>query len=130
MDEPLLRGRLDHVGIAAAGPHPVEGLLEGEALSRRMPSGVEITRRAGVELVRPGAPDTPIASFLARRGDGLHHVALAVDEPLGDVVVRLEAAGVRIIGPITPSADGRPSLFLHPSTMGGVLVELVEGTAP
>jgi methylmalonyl-CoA epimerase len=129
VEPPLLRGRLDHVGVAAAGAHPLEGLVAGEPMRRLMPSGVEITRRGGVELVRPGTPDSPIAGFLARRGDGLHHVALAVDEPLGAVVTRLEAAGVRVIGPIVPSADGRPSVFLHPSTMGGVLVELVEGPA-
>lgn len=128
--EPLIRGRLDHVGIAAAGAHPLEGLLEGDVLRREMPSGVEITRRGGVELVRPGRPGSPIEAFLAARGDGLHHVALAVEEPLGDVLVRLEAAGVRVIGPVAPSSDGRPSLFLHPSTMGGMLVELVEGATP
>ena len=125
--DPLLRARLDHVGIAAAGAHPVEGLLAGDPVRRLMPSGVEITRRGGVELVRPGRAGTPIDGFLARNGDGLHHVALAVDEPLGAVVARLEAAGVRVVGEIVPSSDGRPSVFLHPSTMGGVLVELVEG---
>ena len=48
-----------------------------------MPSGVEITRRAGVELVRPGRRTPRSRRFLARRRDGLHHVALAVDEPAG-----------------------------------------------
>ena len=129
-ETPLIRGRLDHVGVAAAGPHPLEGLLDGEILQRDMPSGVEITRQAGVELVRSGRRGSPVEAFLATRGAGLHHVALAVDEPLGDVLLRLEAAGVRVIGPVTPSSDGRPSLFLHPATMGGVLVELVEGSPP
>ena len=129
-DAPLIRGRLDHVGIAEADQHPLESLLEGAILRRHMPSGVEITRQAGVELVRSGRRGSPVESFLATRGEGLHHVALAVDEPLADVLARLEAAGVRVIGPVAPSSNGQPSLFLHPATMGGVLVELVEGSPP
>jgi catechol 2,3-dioxygenase-like lactoylglutathione lyase family enzyme len=95
-----------------------------------MPSGVAVARfgPAGMlELVWPERAGSPIAGFLARRGPGLHHVALRVDEPLESVARALRGAGLRLAGGVEPSSDGRPSLFVHPGATGGVLVELVEG---
>jgi methylmalonyl-CoA epimerase len=79
-----------------------------------------------IELIAPLAPDTAVARFLERRGEGLHHVAYrvpSVDEALG----ALAASGVRLI-------DEKPRIgirgsrvaFLHPSSTGGVLTEIVE----
>ena len=112
--------------------HPLERLVARRAERREMPSGVEIDApRAGVELVCPGTagladrrvprpPRRPVCTTSP----------CASTEPLGACVTRLEAEAVRVIGDDrSRSADGRPSLFLHPSTMGGVLVELVEGAA-
>jgi len=123
---------LDHVGIAAPGPDaPLARLLGAGALAgRQMPSGVTIARfgpDTALELVWPGRPGTPVDGFLERRGGGLHHVALRVDEPLAGVRDRLVAEGVEVIGDVDVAADGRPCLFLHPRSTGGVLVELVEG---
>ena len=53
-----------------------------------------------------------------------------VDEPLAGVLVRLREEGIEPAGEIEPASDGRPSVFLHPSSTGGVLVELVEGPRP
>jgi hypothetical protein len=123
---------LDHVGIAAvAADHPLARLLgvPGPEL-REMPSGVAVGRFGPglqLELVAEARPGNPIARFLERRGPGLHHVALQVDEPLELVLGRLRSVGIEPVGRIEPSSDGRPSVFLHPSSMGGVLVELVEG---
>ena len=131
MGEPLLlAAALDHVGIAVPSPdHPLVAALGAALDGTLMPSGVEVARFGpglALELVWPGREDTPIDHFLERRGPGLHHIALAVREPLAGLVERLRAAGLEPVGEIEPSSDGRPSLFLHPSTTGGVLVELVE----
>jgi methylmalonyl-CoA/ethylmalonyl-CoA epimerase len=98
-----------------------------------MPSGVAISRfgpGAAVELVTPARPGSPIEGFLAQRGPGLHHIAFQVDEPLAAVLEQLRAEGIEAVGEIVPSSDGRPSVFLHPKTTGGILVELVEGPRP
>jgi methylmalonyl-CoA/ethylmalonyl-CoA epimerase len=95
-----------------------------------MPSGVAVGRIGAArafELVVAVAPPTPIDRFLEQRGPGLHHIGLRVDEPLAALLGQLEAEGIASIGPIQPSSDGRPSVFLHPSTTGGILIELVEG---
>lgn len=130
---PLLQPvEVDHVGIAASeAATALTGLLGADPVpGREMPSGVAVGRfgpGGALELVRPARAGSPVASFLERRGPGLHHVGLRVDQPLEDVLRRLQAAGIRTAGGIEPSSDGRPSLFLHPAATGGVLVELVEG---
>jgi methylmalonyl-CoA/ethylmalonyl-CoA epimerase len=79
-----------------------------------------------VELVEPAAPDSPISSFLAKRGAGLHHVAYRVAD-LAAVLERLAARGVRLIDRHPrPGAHGTRIAFVHPSALGGVLTELVE----
>jgi len=127
---------LDHVGVAApAATTPLTALLGSDPLEgREMPSGVTVARfgpAATMELVWPGRPGTPVDGFLAKRGPGLHHVALRVDEDLGALVERLRAQGGVFTGPdIELSSDGRRCVFLHPASTGGVLVELVEGPRP
>jgi hypothetical protein len=78
----------------------------------------------------PSRSGSPVDRFLEKRGPGLHHLALQVSLPLETVIEQLEAAGVTTLGAIQPSSDGRPSVFLHPSTTGGVLIELVAGHRP
>jgi methylmalonyl-CoA/ethylmalonyl-CoA epimerase len=87
------------------------------------------TFRAGfgwIELIQPTDPDGPIARFLAKRGEGMHHVAYAVPE-LEAALARLDAAGARLIdtAPRT-GAHGWRIAFVHPDSCGGVLTELVE----
>jgi hypothetical protein len=131
---PLPVVAVDHVGIAARTPEtPLAGLLGPVPVLTSMPSGVAVGRfgpGAGVELVTGEVAGNPIERFLERRGPGLHHLALRVDEPLERLLPRLEAAGFEVVGGIEPASDGRPSAFLHPSSTGGVLVELVEGPRP
>jgi methylmalonyl-CoA epimerase len=124
--------KLDHVGIAAEGPElPLAALLGVPVPElKTMPSGVAVGRFGrdqALELVVPTGTDTPIDRFLEKRGAGLHHVALAVEQPLDELLPRLRAAGIEVAGQVESSSDGRPSVFLHPSSTGGVLVELVEG---
>jgi methylmalonyl-CoA/ethylmalonyl-CoA epimerase len=124
---------LDHVGIAvpSASDHPlVRVLATGPLSAREMPSGVSVARFGPderLELVLPARPGNPIERFLERRGPGLHHVAFQVDDPLLEVLEGLRAAGIEPVGEIEPASDGRQCVFLHPSTTGGVLVELLQG---
>jgi methylmalonyl-CoA/ethylmalonyl-CoA epimerase len=79
-----------------------------------------------VELIRPTDPDGPIARFLAKRGEGLHHVAYAVPD-LAAALATLEANGVRLIDR-TPriGLHGWHVAFVHPESCAGVLTELVQ----
>jgi methylmalonyl-CoA/ethylmalonyl-CoA epimerase len=119
---------LDHVAIASGRElHPLASLLGVEAKRRRtMPSGVSIERYGQLEIVRPSRPGTPIERFLSSRGEGLHHLAFVVSADLAAVERSCRRRGVETAGPIERGSDGRRTLFLHPRTLGGVLVELVE----
>jgi methylmalonyl-CoA epimerase len=79
-----------------------------------------------IELIAPLARDTEVARFLERRGEGLHHVAYQV-QSVDEALSALAASGVRLIDE-TPRVGIRGSrvAFLHPSSMGGVLTEIVE----
>jgi len=127
---------VDHVGIAVAD-------LEAAVEEYRRAFGVEPAHRERVEhqgvdevLFRVGAsfiqllgslgPDTPVGRFLARRGEGIHHVAYRVDD-VGQTLDALRAAGVRLIDEHgRPGSRGTTVAFVHPSAMRGVLVELVQ----
>jgi methylmalonyl-CoA/ethylmalonyl-CoA epimerase len=79
-----------------------------------------------LELLEATAEDSPIARFIAKRGEGLHHVALQVNN-LASVVERLKKAGTRLISDeIKVGAGGHLYVFVHPSSAGGVLLELCE----
>jgi methylmalonyl-CoA/ethylmalonyl-CoA epimerase len=79
-----------------------------------------------VELLQPHEPNSPIGKFLAKRGPGLHHICFAVDD-LDAALARCRAAGLRLIDDEPRiGAEGKRIAFLHPSSTGGVLVELSE----
>jgi methylmalonyl-CoA/ethylmalonyl-CoA epimerase len=81
---------------------------------------------AEVELVRPTSADSGIAKYLAKRGPGMHHICLEVDD-IVSMLARLRAKGVRLINeePRT-SPDGKKYAFIHPESTAGVLVELYQ----
>jgi methylmalonyl-CoA/ethylmalonyl-CoA epimerase len=85
--------------------------------------------RAGdslVELLESKAPDSPIARFIAKRGPGIHHICFAVDD-LSATLDRCRRAGIKLIDDAPRvGAEGKRIAFLHPSSTGGVLVELTE----
>jgi len=87
------------------------------------------TLRAGtgwIELIRPTDPEGPIARYLAKRGEGVHHVAYAVPD-LRAALNALEAAGVRLIDTAPRvGAHGWHIAFVHPESCAGVLTELVQ----
>jgi len=75
---------------------------------------------------RPTSEDSTIAKFLAKRGEGLHHVALQVPD-LASVVAWLRSDGVVMVSDeIKIGAGGHRYIFVHPSSAGGVLIELLE----
>ncbi len=79
-----------------------------------------------IELLEPTTPDSAVARFLEKRGEGLHHIALHVDD-LNEVFERLKKAGTRFItDEIKVGAGGHLYVFVHPSSAGGVLLELCE----
>lgn len=78
-----------------------------------------------VELVKPMAPDTGAAKFLAERGGGMHHLCFEVDDVAG-MLADLKAKGIRLINEEPIELPGRKMAFIHPKSTGGVLIELYE----
>lgn len=131
----VVRG-VHHVAIAVPSIAHARGVFElalglGEGEPEHVPGQRVnvLVLRAGdqrIELVEPAADDSPISAFLARRGSGLHHIALLVDD-IDGALERLDRAGMRLIDRTArDGADGTRVAFLHPRSTGGVLVELVE----
>jgi len=81
---------------------------------------------ATIELIEPIGSEGGIARFLEKRGGGLHHVSLQVDD-IDKEVEQLKAKGVKLLGekPMQPS-EGSRIIFIHPSSTGGILIELME----
>lgn len=129
-------GRIDHIGVAVedidAAIELYGGSFEMELAHRETveSQGVEaVLLDVGdghVELLRPLGPDTPVGKFMARNGEGLHHVAYAVDD-IDAALEKIAAAGLRLIDskPRVGIRDSRVA-FLHPRSTGGVLTEIVE----
>lgn len=79
-----------------------------------------------IELVKPTSDTSGAAKFLAKRGPGLHHIALEVDN-LDEMLVQLKEKGVRLINETAIiAAGGNRAAFIHPESTNGVLVELYE----
>ena len=81
-----------------------------------------------LELLEATSEDSAIAKFIAKRGEGLHHVCLRVPD-LRAAVQKLKADGVRLVSEeIKTGAGGHRYVFVHPQSAGGVLLELVESS--
>jgi methylmalonyl-CoA epimerase len=129
-------GRIDHMGVAVedldAAIALYEKSFEMDLVHRETvdSQGVEaVLLDVGdghVELLAPLGPDTAVGKFLARNGQGLHHVAYAVHD-IDAELPRLAAAGIELIDS-APRVGIRESrvAFLHPRSTGGVLTEIVE----
>ncbi len=127
--------RIEHVGVAvkscsdAASFYSVLGLEA--AHTEDLPDGglrVAMLPVGGssIELLEPTTPDATVAKFLEKRGEGIHHLAVCV-ENIDGAVQELLAAGVRMIDKAPrPGAGGTRVAFVHPAAAHGVLIELVE----
>ncbi len=129
-----MKVRLDHVGIAVSDAGAAAewyrsalGLVIAhteEVPSQQVRAHFLPTGAAMIELLEATTPGSPIARFLERRGPGLHHVALAVDD-IHAALAELKQAGVRLVDDVPRSgAEGALVAFLHPSAAQGVLIEL------
>ena len=78
-----------------------------------------------VELIQPTTADSGVARYLAKRGEGLHHVCLEVDS-IDESINRMKARGMEILGSPRTNKRGDRYIFVHPKSAHGVLVELYE----
>jgi methylmalonyl-CoA epimerase len=78
-----------------------------------------------IELLEATGPDSVIAKFIEKRGEGLHHVAVKVPDLRG-TVERLRAHGAHLLNEPRSGAGGHLYVFVHPSSTGGVLLELIQ----
>lgn len=127
--------RLHHVGIvvadldAARKTYESLGFINGELIEVPDQHIVAVVYRAGagyIELIQPTDAEGPIARYMAKRGEGMHHVAYAVDD-IEAALVRLQAAGVRLIDERSRTGThGWRIAFIHPESCHGVLTELVQ----
>ena len=135
----LMKIRLDHIGIAvntiSEGSEfwRILGLSQGRD-ERNEEQGVDIRffNTAGsengprIELLEPLGEDTPIGRFLDKRGQGIQQVAFEVED-LDSLLIRLKAEGIRLINEVPANGShGSRIVFVHPSSTGGVLVELLQ----
>jgi methylmalonyl-CoA/ethylmalonyl-CoA epimerase len=126
---------IDHLGIAVKSLETAKQFYKALGMEIHAEETVEAERvrlamvpvgESRIELLEPTSDDSPIAKFLAKRGEGLHHVALHVTD-LAGTVERLKASGTRFVtSEIRTGAGGHSYIFVHPASAGGVLVELVE----
>jgi methylmalonyl-CoA/ethylmalonyl-CoA epimerase len=130
--------KIEHIGIATRSLDEALGFWR-DALGLEV-THTEVVEEQGVrvamlpvgeprvELLEPTHADSPIAKFLEKRGAGIHHIAVRVDD-IREAISRLQASGARLIDE-TPriGAGGCLVAFVHPSAAGGVLLELVEHT--
>ncbi len=135
---PLSRLALDHVAVAvrdldaSAAAYRALGLEAAGDDETIDDQGVRVRPlRLGdtlIELMQPVGPDGPVARFLAKRGPGLHHIALRV-EALEPLLGELLSAGAPLLDEVPRRGRaGTRIAFVHPDFTGGVLVELVEAT--
>ena len=131
--------RLSHVGIA------VNDLAQASALITRALALQPLDRQAAeqdgvevvtfdvggvrLELMQPTSADSPVARFLLKHGEGVHHLAFEVDDLASDLA-RAQSAGVEAVDKSPrPGLGGTSVAFLHPKGMLGILTELV-GSSP
>ena len=127
---------IDHLGIAVKSLASSKSIYEKLGLTVSPEEVVEQEQvrlvmvpvgDTRLELLEPTSEDSTIAKFIAKRGEGLHHVCMKVPD-LAAAVENLKREGVRLVSEeIKIGAGGHRYVFVHPSSAGGVLLELVEG---
>ena len=129
-----MKAILDHIGIAVGDLSQALAFYRDalgleveppeEVPSQRVRAHFVPVGEAAIELLEPTAPDSPIAKFIEKRGPGVHHVTLRVDD-IREALGRLKARGVRLVDEEPrEGAEGALIAFVHPASTHGVLVEL------
>src|SRR5947209_15586681 len=131
--------KIDHIGIATNGiDEAARFYLESlglqiehveEVASQKVRVAMLPLGESRIELLEPTTDDSPISKFLDKRGGGIHHIAVKV-ENIQVSLATLKSRGVRLIDE-TPrlGAEGCLVAFVHPSSTDGVLLELVQTSA-
>jgi methylmalonyl-CoA/ethylmalonyl-CoA epimerase len=133
-----MKAVLDHIGIAVSNLDDalrfyrdalgLEVEVPEEVSSQRVRAHFVPVGEVALELLEATEEDSPIAGYLGKRGPGLHHITLRVDD-IHAALLRLEACGVRLIdAQPREGAHGSLVAFIHPSSAHGVLVELMQVT--
>src|SRR4029077_9407896 len=131
---------LDHIGIAVKDLEAALAFYR-DALGLDVEPGEDVPSErvrahfiavgeSNLELLEGTAPDSPIAAFVQKRGPGLHHITLRVDDIVA-AIAQLKARGARLIDERSrPGAHGSLVAFVHPSAAQGVLIELKQAAHP
>jgi methylmalonyl-CoA/ethylmalonyl-CoA epimerase len=131
-----MKPTLDHIGIAVRSLDAAK-IYESLGLTIDHVETVETQNvrtaflsvgDSNLELLEPTSADSPVAKFIEKRGEGIHHICFRVDD-IESQIARLKAEGYRLIdeAPV-PGAHGCRVAFLHPAAGNGVLIELSEKT--
>ncbi len=126
---------IDHIGVAVKSLAAAKSIYEKLGLKLSPEETVEAEQvrvvmvplgETRMELLEPTSENSVIAKFITKKGEGLHHVSLRVPD-LPATVERLKRSGVQLVSnEIKVGAGGHKYIFVHPSSAGGVLLELVE----
>ena len=128
--------KIEHIGIAVKSLAAAVKVYE-QAIGLKVAGYDEVDEQgvrvamleigeSRIELLEPTRPDSPIEKFMNKRGEGIHHIAVRVDD-IEESLQQLKAAGIRLIDE-TPKrgAHNTRVAFIHPASTHGVLMELVE----
>jgi len=125
--------KIDHIAIAVnnvevAAKQYQEALGVNEVIYETVESeGVKLAilrlENGRIELMEPTRDDSAIKKFLEKKGEGLHHMALATDD-IEKEYERMEGCGIQFLGKIRPGSEGTKVIFVHPKSLSGVLAEL------
>jgi len=128
--------KIDHLGIAVKSLTAAKSIYEKLGMKVSPQETVEHEKvrlvmvpvgKIRLELLEATSEDSTIAKFIAKRGEGVHHICLRVPD-LAAAVEKLKKDGVRLVSnEIKIGAGGHRYIFVHPQSAGGVLLELVDG---
>jgi methylmalonyl-CoA/ethylmalonyl-CoA epimerase len=133
----MIPTKIEHLGIAVpsiaeALPYYEEVLgltcyaIE-EVADQKVKTAFFKVGQTKIELLEPTSPESTIAGFIEKRGEGIHHLAFAVADGVANALAEVEAKGVRLIDKAPrKGAEGLNIAFLHPKSTAGVLTELCE----
>jgi|SRR5579863_857568 len=126
---------IDHLGIAVSSIDEAlefyEGVLGMKVAHRETVAHEKVnvamlpTEDSRIELLEASTEDSAIARFIAKRGPGLHHIALRVDD-LARAIENLKASGAKLVNEPRQGAGGHTYVFVHPSSTAGILLELIQ----
>ena len=127
---------IEHIGIAVSDLAKSVEMYEKvfglkcysieEVTDQKVRTAFFMVGQTKIELLEATSPESPVAKFIAKKGEGVHHIAFAVPG-LEEGLKHAEENGIRLIDPIPrKGAEGLDIAFLHPGSTGGVLIELCE----